>query len=153
MRDTRRTRSARAAGRTWLPRSYVPVGVAMAEASGEVAAVPASGAANGLSNGAGGPPPQTNNPLSRKLHKILETRLDNDKVTAPGAASVRHPALHPSPPRRRGPRAPGRARGRGGRFKTVPGRLGPEPDGGDPVPPEAFGVRAGAGRGERRAGR
>ncbi|XP_039733191.1 conserved oligomeric Golgi complex subunit 6 isoform X2 [Pteropus medius] len=51
----------------------------MAEASGEVAAVPASGAANGLSSGAGGPPPQTNNPLSRKLHKILETRLDNDK--------------------------------------------------------------------------
>lgn len=53
----------------------------MAEASGEVAAVPASGAASGLSNGAGGPPPQTSNPLSRKLHKILETRLDNDKVT------------------------------------------------------------------------
>ncbi|XP_036084842.1 conserved oligomeric Golgi complex subunit 6 isoform X2 [Rousettus aegyptiacus] len=51
----------------------------MAEASGEVAAVPASGAASGLSNGAGGPPPQTSNPLSRKLHKILETRLDNDK--------------------------------------------------------------------------
>ena len=23
---------------------------------------------------------QTNNPLSRKLNKILETRLDNDKV-------------------------------------------------------------------------
>lgn len=26
-------------------------------------------------------PPQPNNPLSRKLNKILETRLDNDKVT------------------------------------------------------------------------
>lgn len=136
MRDTRRTRSARAAGQTRLQRRCGRVGVAMAEASGEVAAVPASGAASGLSNGAGGPPPQTSNPLSRKLHKILETRLDNDKVTgaAPGAASVRHPALHPSPPRRRGPRTAGRARGRGGRFKMVPGRLGPEAHGGDPVP-------------------
>ncbi|XP_012499272.1 PREDICTED: conserved oligomeric Golgi complex subunit 6 [Propithecus coquereli] len=52
---------------------------AMAEGSGEVVAVPASGAANGLSNGAGGTSAPTNNPLSRKLHKILETRLDNDK--------------------------------------------------------------------------
>uniref|UniRef100_A0A2K6FKA5 Component of oligomeric golgi complex 6 n=1 Tax=Propithecus coquereli TaxID=379532 RepID=A0A2K6FKA5_PROCO len=52
----------------------------MAEGSGEVVAVPASGAANGLSNGAGGTSAPTNNPLSRKLHKILETRLDNDKV-------------------------------------------------------------------------
>uniref|UniRef100_A0A2K6FKC7 Conserved oligomeric Golgi complex subunit 6 n=1 Tax=Propithecus coquereli TaxID=379532 RepID=A0A2K6FKC7_PROCO len=51
----------------------------MAEGSGEVVAVPASGAANGLSNGAGGTSAPTNNPLSRKLHKILETRLDNDK--------------------------------------------------------------------------
>uniref|UniRef100_A0A673T1C4 Conserved oligomeric Golgi complex subunit 6 n=1 Tax=Suricata suricatta TaxID=37032 RepID=A0A673T1C4_SURSU len=51
----------------------------MAESGGEVVAVPASGAANGLSNGAGGTPAQTNNPLSRKLRKILETRLDNDK--------------------------------------------------------------------------
>lgn len=52
----------------------------MSSGGGEVAAVPASGAANGLSNGAGGAPAQTSNPLSRKLHKILETRLDNDKV-------------------------------------------------------------------------
>ncbi|EDL35232.1 component of oligomeric golgi complex 6, isoform CRA_c [Mus musculus] len=51
----------------------------MADASGEVAAVPASGAANGFSNGAGATPAQPNNPLSRKLHKILETRLENDK--------------------------------------------------------------------------
>ncbi|XP_070265236.1 conserved oligomeric Golgi complex subunit 6 isoform X1 [Myotis yumanensis] len=51
----------------------------MAEGSAEAVAVPASGAANGLSNGAGGPSAQPNNPLSRKLHKILETRLDNDK--------------------------------------------------------------------------
>uniref|UniRef100_A0A8I6G9T5 Conserved oligomeric Golgi complex subunit 6 n=1 Tax=Rattus norvegicus TaxID=10116 RepID=A0A8I6G9T5_RAT len=51
----------------------------MADTSGEVAAVPASGAANGLSNGAGATPAQPNNPLSRKLHKILETRLENDK--------------------------------------------------------------------------
>ncbi|XP_073651203.1 conserved oligomeric Golgi complex subunit 6 isoform X3 [Tursiops truncatus] len=51
----------------------------MAEGSGEVVAVPATGAANGLNNGAGGPSAQTNNPLSRKLRKILDTRLDNDK--------------------------------------------------------------------------
>nr|XP_008506978.1 PREDICTED: conserved oligomeric Golgi complex subunit 6-like [Equus przewalskii] len=44
-----------------------------------VVAVPPSGAANGLSNGAGGTSAQSSNPLSRKLHKILETRLDNDK--------------------------------------------------------------------------
>lgn len=56
----------------------------MADTSGEVAAVPASGAANGLSNGAGATPAQPNNPLSRKLHKILETRLENDKVTGRG---------------------------------------------------------------------
>uniref|UniRef100_H0V0I0 Conserved oligomeric Golgi complex subunit 6 n=1 Tax=Cavia porcellus TaxID=10141 RepID=H0V0I0_CAVPO len=49
----------------------------MAEGGGEVVALPASGTANGLSNGAGSTQP--NNPLSRKLHKILETRLDNDK--------------------------------------------------------------------------
>ena len=58
----------------------------MADASGEVAAVPASGAANGFSNGAGATPAQPNNPLSRKLHKILETRLENDKVTGGGGA-------------------------------------------------------------------
>ncbi|XP_030778047.1 conserved oligomeric Golgi complex subunit 6 isoform X2 [Rhinopithecus roxellana] len=52
---------------------------AMAEGSGEVVAVSATGAANGLNNGAGGTSSTTNNPLSRKLHKILETRLDNDK--------------------------------------------------------------------------
>ncbi|XP_017397929.1 conserved oligomeric Golgi complex subunit 6 [Cebus imitator] len=52
---------------------------AMAEGSGEVVAVSATGAANGLNNGAGGTSATTNNPLSRKLHKILETRLDNDK--------------------------------------------------------------------------
>lgn len=55
---------------------------AMAEGAGEVLAVSASGAANGLSDGAGATSAQTNNPLSRKLHKILETRLDNDKVAA-----------------------------------------------------------------------
>lgn len=60
---------------------------AMADANAEVVAVPASGAANGLSNGAGATPAQPNNPLSRKLHKILETRLDNDKVTAGGGAA------------------------------------------------------------------
>lgn len=57
---------------------------AMAEGSGEVVAVPATGAANGLNNGAGGPSAQTNNPLSRKLRKILDTRLDNDKVNGTG---------------------------------------------------------------------
>uniref|UniRef100_A0A8D1CG62 Conserved oligomeric Golgi complex subunit 6 n=1 Tax=Sus scrofa TaxID=9823 RepID=A0A8D1CG62_PIG len=51
----------------------------MAEGSGEVVAVPVTGAANGLSNGASGTSAQTNNPLSRKLRKILDTRLDNDK--------------------------------------------------------------------------
>ncbi|KAB1267730.1 Conserved oligomeric Golgi complex subunit 6 [Camelus dromedarius] len=51
----------------------------MAEGSGEVVAVPATGPANGLNNGAGGTSAQTNNPLSRKLRKILDTRLDNDK--------------------------------------------------------------------------
>uniref|UniRef100_A0A8D1E503 Uncharacterized protein n=1 Tax=Sus scrofa TaxID=9823 RepID=A0A8D1E503_PIG len=56
----------------------------MAEGSGEVVAVPVTGAANGLSNGASGTSAQTNNPLSRKLRKILDTRLDNDKVTAAG---------------------------------------------------------------------
>lgn len=30
---------------------------------------------------------QPNNPLSRKLNKILETRLDNDKVRWKGLAS------------------------------------------------------------------
>jgi len=34
-----------------------------------------------ISNGSGNvSSSQTNNPLSRKLNKILETRLDNDKV-------------------------------------------------------------------------
>ncbi|KAF4025630.1 hypothetical protein G4228_017787 [Cervus hanglu yarkandensis] len=51
----------------------------MAESSGEVVVVPATGAANGLNNGAGGTSAQTSNPLSRKLRKILDTRLDNDK--------------------------------------------------------------------------
>lgn len=59
---------------------------AMAEGAGEVLAVSASGAANGLSDGAGATSAQTNNPLSRKLHKILETRLDNDKVAGGGRA-------------------------------------------------------------------
>lgn len=31
-------------------------------------------------------PPQPNNPLSRKLNKILQTRLDNDKVSATSLA-------------------------------------------------------------------
>lgn len=31
--------------------------------------------------------PQPNNPLSRKLNKILETRLDNDKVRRTSAAN------------------------------------------------------------------
>lgn len=60
----------------------------MADGSGEVAAVPASGAANGLSNGASATPAQPNNPLSRKLHKILETRLENDKVTGGGGPQI-----------------------------------------------------------------
>uniref|UniRef100_A0A8C5LEC0 Conserved oligomeric Golgi complex subunit 6 n=1 Tax=Jaculus jaculus TaxID=51337 RepID=A0A8C5LEC0_JACJA len=54
----------------------------MAEGGGEVAvavAVAASGAANGLSHAAGAASAQLNNPLSRKLQKVLETRLDNDK--------------------------------------------------------------------------
>ncbi|XP_004711326.1 conserved oligomeric Golgi complex subunit 6 [Echinops telfairi] len=51
----------------------------MAEGSREVVALSQSGAINSLSNGGGGTSAQTNNPLSRKLHKILETRLDNDK--------------------------------------------------------------------------
>lgn len=58
----------------------------MAEGGGEVVALPASGTANGLSNGAGSTQP--NNPLSRKLHKILETRLDNDKVVEAGRAGL-----------------------------------------------------------------
>ncbi len=32
-------------------------------------------------------PSQPNNPLSRKLNKILETRLDNDKVSWTSLAS------------------------------------------------------------------
>lgn len=60
----------------------------MAEAGGEVVAVSPSGAASGLSNGAGAASAQTSNPLSRKLHKILETRLDNDKVTGAGGVAV-----------------------------------------------------------------
>ena len=35
-----------------------------------------------ISKMAEGSESQPNNPLSRKLNKILETRLDNDKVTA-----------------------------------------------------------------------
>lgn len=33
-----------------------------------------------LIHNSGNAAPQPNNPLSRKLNKILETRLDNDKV-------------------------------------------------------------------------
>lgn len=87
----------------------------MADGGAEVAAVPPSGAANGLSNGAGGALAQTGNPLSRKLNKILETRLDNDKVPGlagpgPPAASRPRPAVgvdgaaHP-----RGPTRPGKS--------------------------------------------
>lgn len=85
----------------------------MAEGSGEVVAVPPSGAANGLSNGAGGTSAQSSNPLSRKLHKILETRLDNDKVIGAGGAehgpgrSVPDPPPYPSSPPRRAPQARG----------------------------------------------
>lgn len=101
---------------------------AMAEAGGEVVAASPSGAASGLSNGAGGASAQTSNPLSRKLHKILETRLDNDKViglagwqTACGAE-------------------PGRGRGLGGSgsLAPCPTAEGPQPrarlpgGGGDP---------------------
>jgi len=78
----------------------------MAEGGGEVVAVPASGAANGLSNGAGGVPAQTSNPLSRKLNKILETRLDNDKVTRAGRA--------------RGPASPAELRLAGGGVCSAP---------------------------------
>lgn len=68
--------------------SVTPGLTAMADGSGEVAAVPASGASNGLSNGASATPAQPNNPLSRKLHKILETRLENDKVTGGGGSQI-----------------------------------------------------------------
>ena len=61
----------------------------MAEGSGEVVVVPATGAANGLNNGAGGTSAQASNPLSRKLRKILDTRLDNDKVSGAGGAEGR----------------------------------------------------------------
>lgn len=78
----------------------------MADGGGEVAAaVPPSGAANGLSNGAGGILAQTGNPLSRKLNKILETRLDNDKVTGAGGAGSRV-AGRAASARRRLPHAP-----------------------------------------------
>lgn len=65
----------------------------MAEGSGEVAVATPS-PANAQSNGTPGNATQSNNPLSRKLHKILETRLDNDKVDgranqAQGPASCR----------------------------------------------------------------
>lgn len=70
----------------------------MAEGNGEAVTVPASGAANGLSNGAGGTSAQPNNPLSRKLYKILETRLDNDKVTGDGwTRDTRHPRAEAGP--------------------------------------------------------
>ncbi|KAM9172144.1 conserved oligomeric Golgi complex subunit 6 isoform 3-T3 [Pangshura tecta] len=49
----------------------------MAESRGEVEAPP-SGSAQGLPGSTGTAPPSSN-PLSRKLHKVLETRLDNDK--------------------------------------------------------------------------
>uniref|UniRef100_A0A8C0JE80 Conserved oligomeric Golgi complex subunit 6 n=1 Tax=Chelonoidis abingdonii TaxID=106734 RepID=A0A8C0JE80_CHEAB len=49
----------------------------MAESRGEVVAPP-SGSAQGLPGSTGTAPPSSN-PLSRKLHKVLETRLDNDK--------------------------------------------------------------------------
>lgn len=92
----------------------------MAEGSGEAVAVPASGAANGLSNGAGGTSAQPNNPLSRKLHKILETRLDNDKVTGPGTRVARAAAPRPSVrhpvPRREGDGGGGEEPGKGKRF-------------------------------------
>ena len=61
----------------------------MADGSGEVVVVPVTGAANGLNNGAGGTSAQTSNPLSRKLRKILDTRLDNDKVSGAGGAEGR----------------------------------------------------------------
>lgn len=61
----------------------------MAEGSGEVVVVPATGSANSLNNGAGGTSAQTSNPLSRKLRKILDTRLDNDKVSGAGGAEGR----------------------------------------------------------------
>lgn len=96
-----------------------PTRGAMADGSGEVVAVLASGVTTGLGNGAGGTSAQPSNPLSRKLHKILETRLDNDKVTgaggrpetrvaygaAPGRGRCcRHPVLPPSSPPGRAPR-------------------------------------------------
>lgn len=80
----------------------------MSSGSGEVVAAPASGTADGHSNGAGGASAQTNNPLSRKLHKILETRLDNDKVSGaePGRGR-RLSGARVSSPLRRGPRTRG----------------------------------------------
>ncbi|XP_077014146.1 conserved oligomeric Golgi complex subunit 6 isoform X2 [Tamandua tetradactyla] len=50
----------------------------MADGSGELAALPASGVANTLGSGAASSA-QVHNPLSRKLQKVLETRLDHDQ--------------------------------------------------------------------------
>ncbi|KAG9348418.1 hypothetical protein JZ751_002153, partial [Albula glossodonta] len=46
----------------------------MADSKGEIASDPST-----LIHNSGNATPQPNNPLSRKLNKILETRLDNDK--------------------------------------------------------------------------
>ncbi|XP_004619606.1 conserved oligomeric Golgi complex subunit 6 [Sorex araneus] len=51
----------------------------MAEGGTEVAALATPGPAPAPSNGASSGAAQSSNPLSRKLQKILETRLDNDK--------------------------------------------------------------------------
>lgn len=150
-------RSTRAAGGSDCGGGGVCKRGDMSLGGGEVAAVPASGAANGLSNGACGAPAQTSNPLSRKLHKILETRLDNDKVARadPGQGRRLSGIQSPYPRRRRDPRLvgpaalpvrgvfAGKAKGFLGCSSYLMRFLGdliPVADIGVPLPPEVFGI-------------